>query len=337
METWDWFMKTFNWSSIVFFILIVGAFAQYKASNEDEELKKSIKTDTEELNKTAKNTIDNLQSLSQSANESQEKANETFVKLNETYKNTLISISKAEETKSVIIENLKRTLEAKEAILNSQNDMISKLTGGDSYPFFTINNKGLKLNINGKHSIPNLHFEIFFLKDYLRQDSETFRKYLFSGELSSNIIKIYENNPQKLFVNKTYKNIDIPYVILKNIVEYSYSGIDIKFTSDFKTWSQAIRLKRNMFQSETIEICNVIYELKDSKSEDPFELAKRIKTETSQDFNLDSELMNKMAKQNLFDHLIIIYPKLEILDLKENEIEKTLNTYSVDEFRSKKL
>jgi hypothetical protein len=37
-----------------------------------------------------------------------------------------------------------RTIEAKESVLKYQHQMISRLTGGDSYPYFSIENKTLK-------------------------------------------------------------------------------------------------------------------------------------------------------------------------------------------------
>lgn len=316
---------------ILFLTIIIASFAFYN-SIQDEQTKKDIKDNTDSLKKTAKETIENLNGVNLEILESQNQAQETFDRLNLTYNNTLGNLEKTERNYQTSLENLERTIEAKDAILESQKDMISKLTGGDSYPYFTITNKKLKLNLNGKYSIPNLHFEIYFLKDYLKQDPNDIRKFLFEGKLNASIIKLNENTLSKLFVNKNYNGIELSNEALQYIKDDVYSGIDIKFESEFKTWSQAIRLNKNILDNNIIEICNVIYELKETKSENPFELAKRIKAEASINFNLAAEILKK--EYNLpVDNLIILYPRIEILDLKSSEIEKNLNSYSVDEFK----
>ena len=316
---------------ILFLTIIIASFAFYN-SIQDEQTKKDIKDNTDSLKKTAKETIENLNGVNLEILESQNQAQETFDRLNLTYNNTLGNLEKTERNYQTSLENLERTIEAKDAILESQKDMISKLTGGDSYPYFTITNKKLKLNLNGKYSIPNLHFEIYFLKDYLKQDPNDIRKFLFEGKLNASIIKLNENTLSKLFVNKNYNGIELSNEALQYIKDDVYSGIDIKFESEFKTWSQAIRLNKNILDNNIIEICNVIYELKETKSENTFELAKRIKAEASINFNLAAEILKK--EYNLpVDNLIILYPRIEILDLKSSEIEKNLNSYSVDEFK----
>lgn len=339
MEIWNWIvahfnliLKGFSWSLIVVLLLVFSAIAQYKVSLEDDKKKDTIQDNTETLIQKGKETIDNLNSVSNKVVQAQEQANLTYVKLKETYDNSIISIEKTDENKNTIIENLKRTIDAKNSILESQKDMISKLTGGDSYPYFTITNKKLKLNISGKYSIPELHFEIYFLKNYLKQDPNSLREYLFEGKLNTNIIKLNENTLSKLFVNKNYNGLELSKEVLQYIKDDQYSGIDIKFTSEFKTWSQAIRLNKNMLDDNIIEICNVIYELKDTKSENPFELVKRIKAEASINFNLPFKLMKEVYKMPIND-LIILYPKIDILELKSSQIEKNLNYYTVDEFK----
>jgi hypothetical protein len=338
MEFINWLEQLFemkkylNWNLAILLLLIFSAFVSYKISLEDDEKKKIIEQKTDTLVNTGRETIDNLNIVSKDVLKSQEQANITYEKLKETYANTIENLEKSELNYKTNLENLERTLDAKNSILESQKDMISKLTGGDSYPYFTITNKKLKLNVNGKYSIPNLHFEIYFLKDYLRQDPNDLRKYLFEGKLNGNIIKLNENTLSKLFVNKNYKGLELSNEVLQYIKDDVYSGIDIKFTSEFKTWSQTIRLNKNILDNNIIEICNVIYELKETKSENPFELAKRIKAETSINFNLPIEILQKSNNVSFIDNLIILYPRIEMLDLKSSEIEKNLNTFSIDEF-----
>lgn len=340
MEIWNWIvthfnliLKGFSWSLIVVLLLIFSAIAQYKVSLEDDKKKDTIQSNTETLIQKGKETIDNLNRVSNNVLQAEEQANLTYVKLKETYDNSLINIQKTDENKNAIIENLKKTIDAKNSILESQKDMISKLTGGDSYPYFTITNKKLKINVNGKYNIPNLHFEIYFLKNYLKQDPNSLREYLFEGKLNPNIIKLNENTISKLFVNKNYNGLELSDDILQYIKYDQYSGIDIKFTSEFKTWSQAIRLNKNILDNNVIEICNVIYELKETKSENPFELAKRIKAEASVKFNLPIEILKKEYNLPVNENLIILYPRIEMLELKSSEIEKKLNYYTVDEFK----
>ncbi|WP_348823324.1 hypothetical protein [Flavobacterium aestuarii] len=282
---------------------------------------------------TGKKTIDNLQGVSEDILDSQNQANVTYKTLKETYAKTIENLEKSERNYKTNLENLERTLDAKNSILESQKDMISRLTGGDSYPYFTISNKKLKLNINGKYNIPNLHFEIYFLKDYLIQEPNNLKKYLFQGILNTNIIKLKENTISKLFVNQYNNGLELSDEVLQHIRDDQYSGIDIKFTSEFKKWSQTIRLNKNILDQNTLEICNVIYELKETKSDNPFELAKRIKAEASINFNLPFKLIKEIYKMPINDDLIILYPKIDILELKSNEIEKNLSNYSVDEFK----
>ncbi|SDW06047.1 hypothetical protein SAMN05444338_101177 [Flavobacterium degerlachei] len=317
----------------ILIVLIIGAFFSYISAEKDNIKKDEIEAKTDSLVKTGKETIDNLNIVSKDVLKAQEQANITYNKIKETYDNTIENLEKSDLNYKTNLENLERTLEAKNSILESQKDMISKLTGGDSYPYFTIEAKKLKLNINGKYSIPNLHFVIYFLKDYLLEDENNLKKYLFEGKMSTNILKINEGTIPKLFVNKNYNSLELSNVVLQSIKDDTYSGIDIKFTSEFKTWSQTIRLNKNILDNNIIEICNVIYELKDTKSENPFELAKRIKAESSKNFNLPIEIFQKLNKISLVNNLIIIYPKIEILDLKSSEIEKNLNYFNIDEFK----
>lgn len=322
--------KYFNWNLAILILLALSALVSYIISLEDNEKKKIIEQKTDTLVKKGKETVDNLNIVSKDVLKSQVQANITFEKLKETYANTIENIEKSELNYKTNLENLEKTIEAKNSILESQNDMISKLTGGNSYPYFTITDKKLKLNVNGRYSIPNLHCEIYFLKNYLKQNPDDLRKYLFKGELSTNIIKLNEITISKLFVNRNYGGIELSNEVLQNIKNDVYSGIDIKFTSDYKVWSQSIRLNKNILDNSIIEICNIIYELKETKSENPFELAVRIKAESSANFNLPSEILRK--NMPFFDNIIILYPKIETLDLKSSEIEKSLNYYSVDEF-----
>jgi hypothetical protein len=316
----------------ILIVLIIGAFFSYKNAENDNEKKGEIEAKTDSLVKTGKETIDNLNSVIIGVVKAQEQADITYNKIQETYDNTIKNLEKSDINYKTNIENLERTLEAKNSILESQKDMISRLTGGDSYPFFTITNKTLTLNVNGKYSIPNLHFEIFFLKNYLKQDPNDLKKYLFEGKLNASIIKLNENRLPKLFVNRNYKGLELSNEILQYIKDDVYSGIDIMFTSDYKKWSQNIRLNKNALDNNIIEICNLIYELKETKSENPFELVKMIKAESSKNFNLPVEIIKKSYKEFPFDNLIIVYPKIQDLDLKSSEIENNLNSYSVDEF-----
>lgn len=142
---------------------------------------------------------------------------------------------------------------------------------------------------------------------------------------------LFNQNIGKLFQNTNYEQFEIPENVLQSISNDNSSGFDVFFTSDFKRWSQHIRLNKNALNNDILEISNVIYELKNTKSENPFESSFRIKTQSSVNYNLGTEIYKTITNAPL-DHLIIIY-RSQKLDLKSSEIEKSLNPYTIDEFK----
>lgn len=337
MEFINWLEQLFEmkkyltWNLGVLILLIFSAYFSFKISQNDDVKKKDIEDKTNLLVNTGKETIDNLNKVSKDVSNSQKQAKLTYDKLEKTYVNTIENIEKSELNYKINLKNLERTLEAKNSILESQKEIINQLTGGNSFPYFTITNKRLKININGKYSIPNLHFEIYFLKNYQLIDVNEENRYITQRQLNSNFQMLFNQNIGKLFQNTNYEQFEIPENVLQSISNDNSSGFDVFFTSDFKRWSQHIRLNKNALNNDILEISNVIYELKNTKSENPFESSFRIKTQSSVNYNLGTEIYKTITNAPL-DHLIIIY-RSQKLDLKSSEIEKSLNPYTIDEFK----
>lgn len=253
------------WPVVIIICLIVSAFGQLATSKQDETIKESIKDDTENLVNSAKKTIKNLDTISKNAKIAQNAAMSAYGQLDDTYKITLLNLKKADENNKAIIENLENTLKTKEDILKSQSEMISKLTGGDSYPYITFFNNKLQLNLNGDYGIPDLRIEIVFLKNYLKINHQAYDKYINDVEYNDDIIKFYDQTFKKLYVNKRYQGITIPNEILESIVNDQYAGFDIKFNSGYKSWTQCIRLHKYGVNINKIEQFNILYESKEKK------------------------------------------------------------------------
>lgn len=335
-STYNW-IKHLPWDVIILVLLFFSALGQYFISKEDEKVKDKIKNNTTNLIKKGKETLDNLNAISINAKIAQKAANEAYSQLDDTYTNTLLGIEKAEENNKGIIENLKNTIKAKDDILKSQEEMISKLTGGNSYPFITILNNTLQLHLDGDYGIPELRIEIVFFKNYLKQNSTNCKKYIEEGLLNDEIIKFYDHTFTKLYVNKRYQSIIIPNEILESIVNDNYAGFDIKFNSGYKSWTQYIRLHKYGINTKQIEIFNILYESKEKRATYPEDLVKRLKIEASpnyKDFNNDFKKINNLEKS--LDYVVVFYPEIERIEFKEKEVDQTLSYLTVNQFKPTK-
>lgn len=309
-------------------VLIISAFITYLSSNDDAKIKKAIDDKTDTLVAKGKETIDTLNKISKDVAIAQNQ-------LDSTYLNSVLNLEQSVLNHQTTLENLKRTIEAKEKILKSQNDMLSRLTGGNSFPYITISHNKLQLHLDGDHGIPDLRIEIFFLNISKNKDNDIYKKYIYEGILNKDIIKFYDNTFTKLYVNKTYQDIVIPNEILESIMKNNDSGFDIRYNSGYKSWTQCIRLHKNMSDTKQIEIFNILYESKEIKVKYKEDLVKKIKIEASPNYK---DLFNDFKKvkhlENFFsDYTVILYPNLELLELKEKEVDQTLSRLFVNQFK----
>ena len=110
-------------------------------------------------------------------------------------------------SKKTIITNLEKTIESKDEI-------IGMVTGGDSYPRLSIGNNYFFLSVNGVYSIPECTVEIVYLKNYLNISLNTTSDYLEKGIRNDTDIKtIYKakftkqlSNDNYIFPSTTIKN-----------------------------------------------------------------------------------------------------------------------------------
>lgn len=312
-------------------VLIISAFITYLSSNDDAKIKKAIDDKTDTLVDKGKETIDTLNEISKDVAIAQNQ-------LDSTYLNSVLNLEQSVLNHQTTLENLKRTIEAKEKILKSQDEMISRLTGGNSYPYFTISNKKLKLHLDGDYGIPDLRIEIFFLKNYQMQEREIFLKYIYEGILNEGIIKFYDNTFPKLYVNKTYQDIIIPNEVLESIMSDDYSGFDIKFNSGYKSWTQYIRLHKNLLNTNQIDIFNILYESKEIKAKYPEDLVKKLKIEASPNYKDFFNAFKKRYHLENFSlgYFVILYPQLDYEELEGNEVDENLSSFVVQQFKSEK-
>jgi hypothetical protein len=118
----------------------------------------------------------------------------------------------------------------------------------------------------------------------------------------------------------------------------NYAGFDIKYNSGFKSWTQFIRLHKNLTNEKQIEIFNILYESKEKRASYPEDLVKRLKIEASpkyKDFATDFKKIYGLEHFHL-DYLVVLYPIIETLELKEKEVDQTLSYLSVNQFKPTK-
>lgn len=329
---WDWIVAHWNisvkglsWSLFVLIFLILSGIAQFNASKEDSDKNDSIEKNTKTLIDTANATISNLNDISNKAKEAQEAAEKAYNQLDSTYKNTLLGLEKVDENNKAIIKNLKSTLKAKDEILESQGKMISKLTGGNSYPYITFLGNKLQLHLDGDYGIPDLRIEIVFLKNYFKLDYQICEKYINEGFYNNEIIKFYDHTFTKLYVNKRYQNIIIPNDILDCLINDPYAGFDIKYNSGYKSWTQCIRLHKYGFNTDKIEIFSILYESKEKKAVYPEDLVKTLKVQASPNYkDFYNDFKKASGLEKYLDYLVMFYPIIEKKDFKEKDVDQTL-------------
>ncbi|GEC71976.1 hypothetical protein FFL01_15150 [Flavobacterium flevense] len=333
------YFKNLPWEAIILFLLFFSAIGQFFISKADGKTKEELRTNTVELIKTGEETINNLNELSDRAKIDQKAANKAYKKLEKTYGNTIIGLENDNENYQAIIDNLKTTLKAKNEILKSQTEMISRLTGGNSYPYIKIEDNKLQIYLEGEYGIPYLNVEISFVKNYLNLSKEEIAKYYATLKLNpTNITLFYNHLFRKLYVNKYYQEIEIPDDILKSLIEDDCSGFDIKFESDYKSWTQRIRLVKNKKDKNRYEVFNVLYESKDKKVKYSEEMAKTLILEATpnfKDFFNDEIKQSKGFEKLNLGYVVIFYPFIDVVEFKESEIDQTAQYFVVNQFKYK--
>lgn len=227
---------------------------------------------------------------------------------------------------------LEKTLEAKDATISAQKDILGQITGGDSFSSYDLIQKQLRLRIQGDYSIPNLKIKIYFLKNYIKIPFQEINEYLKKDvQNSKSINMIFDGGYEKLFQNVWVKPFELPRDVLSSIYEDDFAGFDIYFTTDYKCWKQSIRLMKNLRHPDRIEYCSFVFEDKNVRSDKITEKSIRRITEASPDFFSYIKETPKLFPSDTYP--VILYPnhKLDI-HIREYNI-KDKSHFELREFK----
>jgi len=117
--------------------------------------------------------------------------NATFSRLENVSTNLVTTLGKIEQANSKLEENRKsindtyeKTIESLKATIQSKDEILGMITGGDSYPQLALSKNAFFVFVNGTYGIPNLKVEIYHLKDYNNIPSEVVFDYLLNKTMS---------------------------------------------------------------------------------------------------------------------------------------------------------
>ncbi|MBA4318144.1 MAG: hypothetical protein C0412_07065 [Flavobacterium sp.] len=267
---------------VILILTFIIAFFAYYNSNQDEKTKKDIKDNTDSLKSTAKKTIENLNEVNREILESQAQAKKTFEKVNRTYENTFENLAQTEKNYDVTLENLQKTIEAKDATISSQNEIIGQITGGNSYPQVTLKKDGFYLRVVGPYNIPNLKIQIGLIQDCLNISENLTLDYL-HGKVTDEIYTVK--------IQKEYSKLwTVPFsqiIEFKNMKNYlsQHNGqmhaFEIYFESAYKKWGQKIRI---VSHNGNWEIADVLYEIPTIQRDNVYNSEKEIYEHVSENF-----------------------------------------------------
>lgn len=175
--------------------------------------------------------------------------NATFTRLENVSTNLITTLgkieqanSKLEENRSSINDTYEKTIESLKATLQSKDEILGMITGGDSYPQLTLTKNAFFVVVNGTYGIPNLKVEVYHLKDYNSIPSEVVSDYLLNNTISGYIQRIYSSEARNLGVGNV-NPIEYDSFIRTELANTNIShGFDIFYTGDYKSWVQKIRL-----------------------------------------------------------------------------------------------
>lgn len=175
--------------------------------------------------------------------------NATFSRLENVSTNLITTLGKIEQANSKLEENRKsindtyeKTIESLKATIQSKDEILGMITGGDSYPQLALSKNAFFVFVNGTYGIPNLKVEIYHLEDYKNIPSEVVSDYLLNKTMSGYIQKIYSSEARNLGVGNV-NPIEYDSFIRNELANTNIShGFDIFYTGDYKSWVQKIRL-----------------------------------------------------------------------------------------------
>ncbi len=314
---------------ILIFTLILAMFAFINARS-DDKIKNDIKSNTTKLIDASDKLVEDLTKVNKEIKNSQKDAETTYAKVNANYNKTIENLEETRRLNILTNDNLKEIIAAKDATIEAQNEIISQITGGDTYVYFNVWNKKLELKIEGDYSIPELNCEIYFLENYLNIPYEECDKYLRIPVESEHIKKIFTGIPQKIYQNTNYPPIELPTEVLNSIVNNTGSGFDIYFNSSFNKWVQKIRIIENPLNPNILEVFSVIFEFKGVRNKQPWGTPNFKEVHMSEGY----DKMFESIRQNGWDiHPIILMPKVQVIELKPDQIIQDLTYFEKNEFK----
>lgn len=270
-------------------IICVAAIVAAIGSNKIANTRKAIASRIENLIGTADTTLNELKETSKVID----------LSWNETEKANL----KLEDNKKALIKILEKTIDAKDATIESQKDIIGQITGGDSYPRLSIGKKGFYIRIIGEYSIPNLKVDIIFLKNYLNIPYNITQAYIDNQTESEHIYKISSVKYQKLWVNSRTNLIPIENTIRESIITNNSSGFDIYFNSGFNRWVQKIRFIKHGDIDEW-GVIDLLHSEKVTAKKGEYQKSSRIYLEISDKYPLyfiDPKSKDKVCRITLYN------------------------------------
>lgn len=305
-----------NPNLIILLFTIGVAILAFINSQSDEETKNKIKCNTEklkesteslqnttqQLKKTGDTTISNLEKVNDKIVENYQLNKETAEDVREVYRQTL--------------ENLKKTIQAKEEIIDQQNNFIGNLTGGDSYCYMVIVNKKFMLIHKGDYRLSQVNIKIDFSK----------------GDFN-NVNSLQGLHIDAIYQDNVIDNLDIPQAILSDIRNNSFSGFDIVYTTPYKKWVQITRFFNSSAISSNIEHYTYVYELNNSRINSQ-EQIKRLYVQASEDYKTFN-ILHKLAFNKNEVNLLFYphpHPKQWSVDINLRDLKEQVGAYLPSEF-----
>lgn len=258
------------------------------------------------------------------------KANETLQELNDVSNVMDTNLNKTEKANEKLEVTYQKTIEALEATIQSKDEVLGMITGGDSYPHIAMTQGQFYLLVNGTYGIPNLNIQIYYLKDYNNIPSKIVSDYLSNKTQTEFIYEIYNSKCRNLGVGIVHS---ISYDSFKSEFKNKIShGFDIIYQGDFKSWVQRIRLIPVNDKYEVFEELEEIISY--NKTNNLGNTRKQVFLKVSDDFpyiNKDGE--NRYCASNcfyIFNHKVHPVPIPNIL---HKILEKNIRApYEIDFF-----
>lgn len=215
-------LSPFLYAGIVALAAFLAAWGSYRIG----KIRNDIANRTATLVESADKSLTELRKVGNSLNISLERIEHANLKL--------------EENKKSIFETYEKTIESQKAIIQSKDEILGMITGGDSYPKIALFKDNIYVFVNGTYGIPDLKIEIYHLKNIDKIQASDISRYLSNGTESDNISKVYSGETKNLGAGLAHP-IDCGY-IKNELMKIVPQGFDIIFVGGFKKWIQRIRL-----------------------------------------------------------------------------------------------